>query len=210
MTDRPSLFADHRGVSSALGYVLTLAISGILVTGLLVAGGSMVTSERDVVANEQLTVAAEQLATGMTDADRMAAANNGGTVRIEVWLPDDAGSAPYSIRLDSQTTPAGQPNTTRIVAELRALDISQSVVVRTSFAVADVTVDGGPVVVSFDTADRKLHVHDADDVAMNLGGATLAFSPTTGGVSQLSVGDVPSSAASEQAAAFDATTGDIS
>lgn len=210
MRRRPPLRDDRRGVSSALGYVLTLAISGILVTGLLVAGGSMVTTERDVVAREQLSVAAEQLATGMTDADRMAnTTSEGGTVRIQVWLPNDAGSAPYSLRLVSVTD--GPPYTTRLVAELRALDISRSVVVRTSFDVAESTVDGGPVVVTFDDeGNGKLHVHDADDVAMNLGGATLSLSPPTGGVSQLSVGDVPSSAASGQAAAFDATTGDIS
>lgn len=168
----------------------------------------MVTTERDVVAREQLSVAAEQLATGMTDADRMAATSDGGTVRIQVWLPNDAGSAPYSLRLVSVTD--GPPYTTRLVAELRALDISRSVVVRTSFDVAESTVDGGPVVVTFDDeGNGKLHVHDADDVAMNLGGASLSLSPPTGGVSQISVGDVPS-AASGQAAAFDATTGDLS
>lgn len=201
MRECPPLRDDRRAVSSTLGYVLTLAISGILVTGLLVAGGTMVTSEREVVANEQLSVAAEQLATGMTDADRMAATGDGGTVRIEVWLPDGAGSAPYSLRLVSENI--DQPYETRIVAESSALDVSQSVVVRTTFDVAESTVDGGPVVVTFDDdGGGKLHVHDADDAALSLGRATLALSPLAADAS-------PSTSGTDSAAALDATTGEL-
>lgn len=207
MGERRALRDDDRGVSSALGYVLTLAISGILVTGLLVGGGTMVKTERDVVASEQLSVAAEQLATGMADADRLAATSDGGTARIRVWLPDGAGSAPYSVRLVSENT--DQPYETRIVAESSALNVSRSVVVRTSFDVAESTVDGGPVVITFDDdGNGNLHVHDADDVALGLGGAAAALSPATGGVSPFSVGGA--STADGEPAAFDATTGGTS
>ena len=162
-------------MSSTLGYVITLGISAVLVSGLLFAGGALVTDEREVVAREQLTVAGEQLATGMTDADRLAATGDGGTVRVEVWLPEGAGSAPYTIRLVSQAPTPGEPNATKIVAESPALGVSESVTVRTTFEVADATVEGGPVVVTYDDATRTLRVEDADDAAApDLDGASLA------------------------------------
>lgn len=180
MRNRSPLRGDRRAVSSTLGYVITLGISGILIVGLLTAGGTLVTNEREVVAREQLTVAGEQLATGMADADRLAATGDGGTIRVEVWLPDGAGSAPYSVRLVSQSTAAGEPNATKIVAESPALDVSESVVVRTTFEVADATIDGGPVVVTFDDdGNRKLHVQDARNApAPDVADVLAAFSPS--------------------------------
>lgn len=190
MRNRPPLRGDRRAVSSTLGYVITLGISGILIMGLLTAGGTLVTNERDVVAREQLTVAGEQLATGMADADRLAATGDGGTIRVEVWLPDGAGSAPYSVRLVSQSTAAGEPNATKIVAESPALDVSESVVVRTTFEVADATIDGGPVVVTFDDdGNQKLHVEDARNApAPDVAVVLAAFSPSKLGLGAATTG----------------------
>lgn len=172
----PGFTDDRRGVSTALGYVITLGITAVLVSGLLVAGGSLVKTEREVVATDQLEIAGEQLATGLADADRLASAGGDGDVRVELWLPDRAGGSGYALRIEPQSpTPAGQPNETLLVAEAPTLDVSQSVTVRTNVPVAASTVDGGSVVVRYVDADgdgvRELLVEDADQAPdANLGG----------------------------------------
>jgi hypothetical protein len=156
---------DGRGVSTALGYVLTLGITAVLISGLLVGGASMVRNERQTVAQDQLAIAGEQLTTGISDADRLASAGGDGTVRIELWLPREAGGDGYTIRIEPQSTPADQPNETRIVAESSSVDVTQFATVRTSVPVAAATIQGGPVVVSYvDTdgdGDRELLVESS-------------------------------------------------
>lgn len=167
--------ADRRGVSTALGYVITLGITAVLVSGLLVAGGSLVKSEREVVASDQLEIAGEQLATGLADADRLASTGGDGTVRVELWLPSEAGGSDYALRIEQVGGGGSQPHETRLVADASTLGVSQSVTIRTNAEVADATVQGGPVVVSYVDADgdgdRELLVEDADQASdPNLGG----------------------------------------
>lgn len=148
-----AFLSDRRGVSTALGYVIALSISAILISGLLIAGGTLVENERESVARDQLAVAAEQLASGVMDADRLAASADGGTVRVRVWLPERAGSAPYAVQIVPQSTPPGQPYAATLVAKSEVLDISVNLTVRSSFELAARTVEGGPVVITHTETD---------------------------------------------------------
>lgn len=157
---------DDRGVSTTMGFVITLGITAVLISGLLIAGGTLVKDEREVVARDQLAIASEQLATGLSDADQLAANAGDGEFRVEFWLPDGAGGSPYSFRVEPQGGGGAQPYTTRLVAESGVLDVSRSVTVRTSVEVAATNIDAGPVVVRYVNVDadpeRELVVEDAD------------------------------------------------
>lgn len=209
--------ADRRGVSTALGYVITLGITAVLVSGLLVAGGSLVKSEREVVATDQLEIAGEQLATGLADGDRLASTSGDGTVRVELWLPSEAGSSDYTLRIEPQSTPAGQPHETRLVADASTLGVSQSVTIRTNAEVAAATVQGGPVVVSYVDADgdgdRELLVEDADQAPdPNLGGglalATVDVQATSAILDSPAVWTITQTRSVADAPAVSTTNGD--
>ncbi|MFC7028484.1 hypothetical protein ACFQH8_15745 [Halomicroarcula sp. GCM10025710] len=62
---------DDRAVSTALGYVLTLSIASLLVTGLIIAGSGFVEDRREQVVREELTVIGQQIGADLARADRL-------------------------------------------------------------------------------------------------------------------------------------------
>lgn len=65
-----------RSVSVALNYILVLAISSVLVTGLLIAGGSFVEDNRERVINSELTVIGNHVAGNLEQVDRLVTASH--------------------------------------------------------------------------------------------------------------------------------------
>ncbi|GAB7012899.1 DUF7266 family protein [Halolamina salina] len=149
-----SIAADRRGVSTALGYTLTLSITAVLIAGLLTAGGTLVENQQRAVVTDELTVTGQQLAAGFEDADRLAGTMRNGTVRLSVWLPSDVGAGGgYSIRVVNRPTPDDQPALATIVVTAENVDVSRNVSFRTEHRVANRTVPGGPVTVSYHDTD---------------------------------------------------------
>jgi hypothetical protein len=60
------LMDDRRAVSTAVSHVLTLAITAILISGLLVASSGLLADQRETVAERELTSIGERLATEIT------------------------------------------------------------------------------------------------------------------------------------------------
>lgn len=148
-----SLADDGRGVSTTLGYTLTLSITAVLLAGLLTAGGSLIEDQRRAVATDELTVAGQQLAGGFEDADRLAGATDDGTVRVTVWMPDSVGMGEYTVELVNHPTDANQPAHATIVATADDADARRNISFRTEYAVANRTVPGGPVIIELRNAD---------------------------------------------------------
>lgn len=74
-TSRMRVAQDRsRAVAVTLNYVLVLGIATILVTGLLVAGGSFVEDQREGVIDSELAVIGNHLAGNIEQVDRMARA----------------------------------------------------------------------------------------------------------------------------------------
>ena len=65
-----------RGVAVTLNYVLVIAISTTLVTGLLIAGGSFVEDQRERVIENELSVIGNHMAGNLEQVDRFAVAGN--------------------------------------------------------------------------------------------------------------------------------------
>jgi hypothetical protein len=162
---------DERGVSTTLGYTMTLAITAILMSGLLIAGGTLVDEQRERVAEDELSVSAEQLAGGLTDADQLAGTISGGEVKIKVWLPNLIAGGPYTVELENHPTSPDQPAEGTIRAEAQEVDVTTELSLRTGVPVANKTVVGGPVVISHRDADgddsRELVVNTSDDIDVN-------------------------------------------
>ncbi|QKY19362.1 hypothetical protein B4589_002840 [Halolamina sp. CBA1230] len=169
--DRPSAFTDDdRGVSTTLGYTLTLSITAVLIAGLLIAGGTLIENQRAAIVNDELTVSGQQLAGGFEDADRLAdaASSENSSVAVNVWLPDDVGTGgEYSLRLVNHSTADGQPASGTIVVTAESVDVSRNVSFRTQYPIANDTLPGGPVTIRFadgdEDGDRELVASPADE-----------------------------------------------
>jgi hypothetical protein len=138
---------DDRAVSTTLGYVLALAISSLLVSGLLVAGGSFVDDERQRVTTDELEVLGGQLAEGYHDADRLASTSGATNASVRVTLTDRAAGSGYTVTVVERSSPSDEPYHYDLVFESNAADASATVTIRTAHEVAETSVSGGPVVV---------------------------------------------------------------
>lgn len=91
---------DDRAVSVTVGYVLTLAIASLLLSGLFIAGGSFVDTERERAAQGQLSVIGERLAADLMTVDRLAGTAESSsdlTIDRPVTLPPRVSGAGYRI-----------------------------------------------------------------------------------------------------------------
>ena len=147
MRDGPG--GTDRAVSVTVGYVMTLAISTLLLSGLFVAGGSFVETQRERATQGELTVVGERVAADLGTVDRLAASAESPedlTVNRSLTLPDRVSGSGYRIRVTENGT-AGT-----IALESDATDAGVEVPFRTSedVAVANATVDGGDLRIWWD------------------------------------------------------------
>jgi len=144
---------DDRGVSTVVGFVLTLGITSLLVIGLLVGTSGFVDGQRQGTIRDEMEVLGQQIAADIAAADRLVRAG-GDTVTIERPLPNDVTGLSYRITIDG-----GQP--VNIILATSNPDISVEVTVRT---VTDVpgttTLNGGDVEVVYDESDDELVVRN--------------------------------------------------
>ena len=153
MTDRPRLRGRDRGVSSTLGYVLTLAITVVLVSGLMVAVGSFVTGQNERVTESELEVVGQRLATDVEAADRLAEAGGStATVRVRSRLPETVADRQYRVAVNESGNDS-------LVLRTENPDVSVTVRVVTDTPLSNATLGGGSVRVAFDGA--KLEVSNA-------------------------------------------------
>ncbi|WP_049906546.1 DUF7266 family protein [Halorubrum tebenquichense] len=148
MRDRPG--GTDRAVSVTVGYVMTLAISTLLLSGLFVAGGSFVETERERAAQGELTVVGERIAADLGTVDRVVSSDSPPrenlTVDRPLTLPDRVSGTGYRIRIEA----TGENGT--IALESEQADATVEVPFRTSdgVAVGNTTVDGGDLLIRWD------------------------------------------------------------
>lgn len=149
---RGAFARDDRAVSTAVGYVLSLAIMALLISGLLIAGGNFLDDERDRVARDQLNVLGEQVADGVENADRMAGASGGSpVVFVRVELPSRIAGSQYRITVtnESGAMAPDRPYAYELALEATSPEIAaeRRLTVRTHRRLVEGTVAGGTVVV---------------------------------------------------------------
>lgn len=143
----------ERAVSTTLSYILTLAITAILVSGLLVAGGNLVEDQRERVVETELDVIGEQLASQINAADRLnQSGHRATTVAIRQRLPSTVTGQTYRITLEEREDPVLRLETTRP-------DIAVEIEVTNTTAMGQSRASGGTVMVEYDP-DRKEMVID--------------------------------------------------
>jgi hypothetical protein len=142
-------------VSTAIGYVLALAITALLISGLLIAGGNFLDGQRDRVARDELGVLGERVAGGVESVDRLAGAGyDTPTAFVRLELPSRAAGNQYRIAVDNTTTAAmvadDRPYAYDIVLTTPTETLEVRVPIRTHHRLhEDRTVVGGDVVIVY-------------------------------------------------------------
>lgn len=140
--DRPAV--DRRGVSTAVGYVLTLSVATILISGLLVGLGGFVEDQRAGTARDELRVIGQQIAGDLSSADRLARVGSPIEVRVRRGLPESVTGASYRIEVSDGATP-DDPVSVELSTENP--DVTVSLGVHLDTPVVDTTLGGGDVVI---------------------------------------------------------------
>lgn len=131
---------SDRGLSAALGYILTLSITTLLISGLFITAGSVVDTQRQQATTQELTVHGERLAADLMTVDRLS--ENGAAVELEVDLPTSVGGSTYQIEITEE----------RI--ELRSDHVDEPVQISFTadhdVSIADTdSISGGSVIIEF-------------------------------------------------------------
>lgn len=142
-----------RGVSVTVSYVLTLAITTALISGLLIGAGSLVDSMRDSTTRDGYEVAGHRTVGGIQSADRLAA-NGAESVELEVDLPSRVAGTQYTISINNSSDPP------KVVVEGESNDQQITIPFKNTTAVDAGTIRGGDIVVVLDS-NGKLEVREA-------------------------------------------------
>lgn len=147
-----------RGVSPAIGFVTTLAITLLLVISLFTTTGSLVAAERDSTVQSEFEVLGNTLADQLSRADTLVrATDNPTTVRVTDRLPERVAGEQYRIAIEQVGT-TGDAYRYRLVVTSPSVAVSAVVDLTSGTPIAETTVDGGPVTVRYDQATGTLEV----------------------------------------------------
>lgn len=134
------LSADTRGVSTTLSYVLTLAMTAALISGLLVGAGAVVEDRQESVAREELQVVGEHATSRLMAADRLAATEPT-ALTIEGKFPNQIAGNTYTISVHD----SGPRSQLRL--STTGIDVSVTVPFVTRRSVVETTVIGGDLAI---------------------------------------------------------------
>lgn len=156
------LIPDSQGVSTIVGYTITLAITTLLVSGLLLAAGGFVQNQRERAVRGELKVIGQQIAADAQAGDRFVQAGDT-DFTIERDLPDTVTGSEYTIEIvASDSGSPDPPYKDDTFVELRTED--PDIVVRVDFTVQrdikETSFEGGELVVTYDTGSSALEVDD--------------------------------------------------
>lgn len=146
----------QRSVSTTFGYVLTLAISSLLVTGLIVAGGTFVDQQREQVVQHEMEVIGEHVAGNVQQVDRMVNASDESTpvAQINQSFPTHISGTTYNIELVEN---GGEP---KLYLNSTRPELTVTVNVTTRTDIGDSVADGGTIVIRHDDTEGIV-IHNA-------------------------------------------------
>ena len=137
----------ERAISPVFGYVLTLGISTLLVSGLLIAATGFVDTQRERTTENTLQVVGQQVSADIAAADRLHRTDGATDVVIERDLPESVVGSQYTVFVRSDDD--GPTD-----AYLRLTTVRPNVTVEVGVAsetdVANSAVGGGEIEISYD------------------------------------------------------------
>lgn len=149
--------ATDRAVSPVFAYTLTLGVTALLVTGLIVAAGGYVDTQRERTIENQLQVIGQQISADVAAADRLARSDGSQNVTITRTLPSSVVGSTYTVHVRQDGPP---PTEYYLVLESTDPDVTVTVGIATVTPVEASSFGGGEIEVVYDT-DGNLEVRNA-------------------------------------------------
>jgi len=150
-----------RAVSVTLGYVLALAISTLLVTGLVVAGGGFVEDQREQVIQQELNVIGQHLASNLEKADRLASSGSSPVVAINQTFSSQVTGTTYNVGLVEADPTAGEPAQIELSSARPEVSTTVNVTTLQATVDGDSATNGGAISVQYDSSTDELVIDDA-------------------------------------------------
>ncbi|SEN94879.1 hypothetical protein SAMN05216388_1006136 [Halorientalis persicus] len=141
-----SFRGDTRAASIALNHALTLGITAILISGLIIGAGQLVTRQEERVSERGLTDVNEVLISEIHQVDHLATTGDPYNVRSSVSLPSRVGGGGYNIELavNGKNDVVLWTNTTTYTVPVK---------ISNETAVCERALSGGPTSVKYDSGE---------------------------------------------------------
>ncbi|WP_423744785.1 hypothetical protein V5735_01700 (plasmid) [Haladaptatus sp. SPP-AMP-3] len=149
------LTADDRAVSTTVTYVLTMAITAVLLGGLITAAGGLVENQRTQAVRNELGVVGERMAGELTSVDVLVQAGDDPAVRLRARHPEQVAGRYYAVELVTGGTP---PCSAQQCLVLSTDDVTVTVPFATATPVQPGRMSGGTVVIEYDAVNGTLGV----------------------------------------------------
>lgn len=146
-----SFRGDNRAASIALNHALTLGITAILISGLIIGAGQLVTRQEERVAEQGLIDINEMLVTEVQQVDRLATTGNPSKIRSNVSLPSRVGGGGYTIELLVYSKD-------RVVLWTNTTEYTVPVEIGNETAICERALSGGPTSVTYDPDEDCLTI----------------------------------------------------
>lgn len=124
---RWTIRTDRRGAASLVNHILAIGITTILITGLLVAGGSYLNNQQEYAAQSGLDTIGNELAETITQLQRLSAGNGSATIQVD--LPERVSGSSYSVRIvnGSECTELRSTPNSCLELEVTRLDVVRNI-----------------------------------------------------------------------------------
>jgi hypothetical protein len=143
------LSRDRRGVSISVTHVLTLAITALLISGLLIGIGGYLSDFQQSTTREELSAIGERLAGEFVRAETLARLQYA-EVELRTNHPQFVGGSVYTIQLGNSASVCGTTTPPCFVLDSSGTDVSVTVGVQSTVPVAPSSTAGGDVVIVYD------------------------------------------------------------
>ena len=150
---------DDRALSTALTYTLTLALTTMVMVGLVSVTGHLVTSQHKSATSDELSVTGERLVNELASVDRMAYLNNDANISLRTNHARVVAGAQYAIELQTGGESPCQRNEC-IVLNTTNPDVTVTVPFTTLTPVREGKVHGGPVTVRYNSTADQIYLEE--------------------------------------------------
>jgi hypothetical protein len=151
---RRSLRGDERGVSISITHVLTVAITTVLIVGLLISANALIETQRERAVTQGMNVVGERLADEFEQAERLAL-RSGTSVTLRTRHPDRIGGQSYTVSLVRGSDPACSASACLVLDAARPEE-RRVVGLTSEVPVTESTVVGGNVQFRYDGTNMHL------------------------------------------------------
>ena len=145
MRPRTAARSDDRSVSFVVNYVLVIAITAVLITGIIIAGGSFVEDQREQVIAGEMRIIGNHIAGNLEQVDRYARAGPTSEAYINQSFGTDVTGSTWSVELDERG------DTSQVVVNSTRPEVSVRVNATTQISVDDDSyADSGKISVVYE------------------------------------------------------------